>query len=85
LLRIQQISGGRLEIQQGSRYPALYRLERLPGGSDGQLDSGPAAPRGSIRWSRSGTSDHSRTECEDESTRGVRVAGQTLRAQFDQV
>jgi len=27
LLRIEQISGGRLEIQQGSLYPALYRLE----------------------------------------------------------
>jgi PadR family transcriptional regulator, regulatory protein PadR len=27
LLRIQQISKGRLEIQQGSLYPALYRLE----------------------------------------------------------
>lgn len=27
LLRIQQISGGRLEVQQGSLYPALYRLE----------------------------------------------------------
>ena len=27
LLRIQQISDGRLEIQQGSLYPALYRLE----------------------------------------------------------
>jgi transcriptional regulator len=27
LLRIQQISGDRLEIQQGSLYPALYRLE----------------------------------------------------------
>ncbi len=27
LLRIQQISGERLEIQQGSLYPALYRLE----------------------------------------------------------
>jgi PadR family transcriptional regulator, regulatory protein PadR len=27
LLRIGQISGGRLEIQQGSLYPALYRLE----------------------------------------------------------
>ena len=26
LLRIQQISGQRLEIQQGSIYPALYRL-----------------------------------------------------------
>lgn len=28
LLRIQQVSQDRLEIQQGSLYPALYRLER---------------------------------------------------------
>jgi PadR family transcriptional regulator, regulatory protein PadR len=28
LLRIQQISEDRLEIHQGSLYPALYRLER---------------------------------------------------------
>lgn len=27
LLRIEQISGNRLEIPQGSLYPALYRLE----------------------------------------------------------
>jgi PadR family transcriptional regulator, regulatory protein PadR len=27
LLRIQQISGDKLHIQQGSLYPALYRLE----------------------------------------------------------
>lgn len=27
LLRIQQMSGEQLEIQQGSLYPALYRLE----------------------------------------------------------
>jgi PadR family transcriptional regulator PadR len=27
LLRIQQVSGERLAIQQGSLYPALYRLE----------------------------------------------------------
>ncbi len=27
LLRIQQISGDQLEIQQGSLYPALYRLD----------------------------------------------------------
>jgi len=27
LLRIQQISQDRLQIQQGSLYPALYRLE----------------------------------------------------------
>ena len=28
LLRIQQISGDALQIQQGSLYPALYRLEQ---------------------------------------------------------
>ncbi|MFN3325927.1 MAG: PadR family transcriptional regulator [Bryobacteraceae bacterium] len=28
LLRIQQLSGRILEIEQGSLYPALYRLER---------------------------------------------------------
>ncbi|MGH7529840.1 MAG: PadR family transcriptional regulator [Gemmatimonadales bacterium] len=27
LLRIEQISGGALQIQQGALYPALYRLE----------------------------------------------------------
>jgi transcriptional regulator len=34
LLRIQQISGQQLEIQQGSLYPALYRLEH-----QGAIDS----------------------------------------------
>jgi transcriptional regulator len=28
LLRIQQISGGALQIHQGALYPALYRLEQ---------------------------------------------------------
>jgi PadR family transcriptional regulator, regulatory protein PadR len=27
LLRIEQVSGGALQIQQGALYPALYRLE----------------------------------------------------------
>jgi transcriptional regulator len=27
LLRLQQLTGGQLQIQQGSLYPALYRLE----------------------------------------------------------
>ena len=27
LVRLQQLTGGRLQIQQGSLYPALYRLE----------------------------------------------------------
>lgn len=34
LLRIQQISGGQLQIEQGALYPALYRLE-----SKGLLDA----------------------------------------------
>jgi transcriptional regulator len=28
LLRLEQLTGGKLQIQQGSLYPALYRLER---------------------------------------------------------
>ena len=28
LLRIQQITGGALQVQQGALYPALYRLEQ---------------------------------------------------------
>ncbi len=28
LLRLEQLTGGRLQIPQGSLYPALYRLER---------------------------------------------------------
>jgi PadR family transcriptional regulator PadR len=28
LLRLQQLTGGELQIQQGSLYPALYRLEQ---------------------------------------------------------
>ncbi len=41
LLRIQQISGGQLEIQQGSLYPALYRLEHqgLIGGEWGESEN----------------------------------------------
>jgi transcriptional regulator len=34
LLRIEQITGGALQIQQGALYPALYRLE-----SRGLIDS----------------------------------------------
>ena len=34
LLRIEQISGDRLKIEQGSLYPALYRLE-----AQGWIDS----------------------------------------------
>jgi transcriptional regulator len=41
LLRIQQISRQRLEIQQGSLYPALYRLEHegLIAGEWGQSEN----------------------------------------------
>ena len=42
LLRIQQISKERLEIQQGSLYPALHRLEKRGwlAATWGQSDSG---------------------------------------------
>jgi PadR family transcriptional regulator, regulatory protein PadR len=41
LMRIQQISQNRLEIQQGSLYPALYRLEHegLIAGEWGESDN----------------------------------------------
>lgn len=41
LLRIRQISKNRLEIQQGSLYPALYRLEHqgLLGGHWGESEN----------------------------------------------
>jgi transcriptional regulator len=41
LVRIRQISGGALEIAQGSLYPALYRLEHqgLIGAEWGQSDN----------------------------------------------
>ncbi len=41
LLRIQQISGERLRIEQGSLYPALYRLEHrgLIAGEWGESDN----------------------------------------------
>ena len=46
LLRIQQISGNRLEIPQGSFYPALYRLEHEGGlkasGASRKTTAGPS-------------------------------------------
>ena len=41
LLRIEQISGGALQIQQGALYPALYRLEHqgLIGGEWGTSEN----------------------------------------------
>ena len=51
LLRIQQISKDRLEIQQGSLYPALYRLEHqgwiasVNGDCKTKLKGGTAWPR----------------------------------------
>jgi PadR family transcriptional regulator PadR len=41
LLRLQQLTGGQLQIQQGSLYPALYRLEhqRLLASEWGESDN----------------------------------------------
>ena len=44
LLRIQQISGGRLEIRQASLYPALYRIEH-EGWIAGEWGESEQAPR----------------------------------------
>jgi PadR family transcriptional regulator, regulatory protein PadR len=64
LLRIQQISGGALEIPQGSLYPALYRLEHqgLIGAEWGQSENNrrakyytvTAAGRGRLREETAG-------------------------------
>ena len=49
--RLQQISKDALQVQQGSLYPALHRLERAGLiASDWQKRSAPARPR---PWSRS--------------------------------
>ena len=48
LLRIQQISSERLEIQQGSLYPALYRLEAA-GMVKGEWEDGASPRRGPRR------------------------------------
>ena len=44
LLRIQQISGEELVIQQGSLYPALYRLEPGESTASGERARTTAAP-----------------------------------------
>src|ERR1700752_194245 len=38
--RLQQMSGAVLQVQQGSLYPALHRLEQAGGGTAGGGDSG---------------------------------------------
>jgi PadR family transcriptional regulator PadR len=48
LLRIQQISGERLELLQGSFYTAVYRLERNGGLRGNGVNPKTIAGRGSI-------------------------------------
>jgi hypothetical protein len=66
LLRIEQISGGALQIQQGALYPALYRLEHQgliesewgsprTTAAPSSTASPPPAARASARRSRAGT------------------------------
>ena len=56
LLRIQQISGEQLQIQQGSLYPALYhRLERTRAGSPvNGVNLTTIVRRSSIAWTAAG-------------------------------
>jgi PadR family transcriptional regulator PadR len=49
LLRIQQISKDRLEIQQGSLYPALYRLEHQGSPRQASADSR-RKPKSGTAW-----------------------------------
>jgi transcriptional regulator len=69
LLRIQQISGDQLLIQQGSLYPALYRLEQSGAlaAEWGESDNGRRARFYSL--TRQG-----RRQLEDETERWSRVA-----------
>jgi PadR family transcriptional regulator PadR len=63
LLRIQQISKDRLEIQQGSLYPALYRLE-----DQGWIQSewGESENKRKAKYYRLTPDGKRRLECEEE-------------------
>ena len=79
LLRIQQISKDRLEIQQGSLYPALYRLEH-----QGWITSewGESENKRKAKYYRLTAAGRRRLKAETERwTRLVAVMSTVLRAQ----
>jgi PadR family transcriptional regulator len=83
LLRIQQISKGALEIQQGSLYPALYRLER-----DGWIASewGESENKRKAKYYRLTTTGKRRLESEAEKwNRMADVIAGILRTRSEEV
>jgi transcriptional regulator len=70
LLRIQQISGQTLTIQQGSLYPALYRLEH-----QGAIASDWGESENNRRAKFYRLTDLGRSRLEDETARWNRMAG----------
>lgn len=83
LLRIQQISRDRLEIQQGSLYPALYRLEH-----QGLLASewGESENRRKAKYYRLTAAGKRRLQAETEEwNRLADVIGAILKARPDEI
>ena len=83
LLRIQQISRGTLEIQQGSLYPALYRLEH-----EGLIASewGESENNRRAKFYRLTTAGKRRLQNEaDEWDRMTAVVTEIMRATFENV
>lgn len=69
LLRIEQITGGALHIQQGALYPALYRLER-----QGLIDSEWGVSDNNRRAKYYRLTTQGRTRLRDESASWNRLA-----------
>lgn len=83
LLRIQQMSGNRLEIQQGSLYPALYRLQH-----EGWIASQWAQSENNrkAKYYRLTAAGHRRLRAETERwSRMTDVIGAILRATAEEV
>lgn len=70
LLRIQQISGERLAIQQGSLYPALYRLEH-----QGAIASEWGESENNRRAKYYQLTDSGRARLEEETDKWKRMSG----------
>ena len=83
LLRIEQITGGTLSIEQGALYPALYRLER-----QGSLASewGTSENNRRAKFYRLTPAGHKQLGRETESwNRLVAALGAALRARSEEV
>jgi transcriptional regulator len=79
LLRIEQISGGSLAIEQGALYPALYRLER-----QGSLETAWGTSENNRRAKYYMLTSRGRTQLKEEErswTRLVDAIGTVLKAQ----